>query len=468
MNKQLITCGLALLTFVGAKAQTPSQMNDSNTPLHLMKPQYKTPYGIPTEKQIKADIDRVMLYIGNNTPAIVEDNTTHQALNSYRNIDENSRLRRGSFRLTSYEWGVTYSAMLRAGKLTADKQYTDYAESRMSFLAEVAPYFKKVMDKNREIDPLMHQVLTPKALDDAGAICSAMIKAKLANPKLKLDSQIELYADYVINKQQRLPDGNFARNRPQKNTVWLDDMFMGLPTEACYGAYLASKGKKAEAKAMQERAAKDFITFSNRMFVDETQLYRHGWVEAMSLHPSFYWARANGWALLTACELLDVLPSDTKGYNEIMKRFKAHLEQLSKMQSHNGFWHQMLDRQETYEETSATAIYVYCMAHAINKGWIEPMVYGPRTVLGWNAVATQIDERGMIHNTCVGTGMGFDAAFYAFRPVHVMAAHGYGPVIWAGAEVIEMLRRQHPKSNDSAVQFYPEEQNTTEPIFEVN
>ena len=290
MNKQLITCGLALLTFVGAKAQTPSQMNDSNTPLHLMKPQYKTPYGIPTEKQIKADIDRVMLYIGNNTPAIVEDNTTHQALNSYQNIDENSRLRRGSFRLTSYEWGVTYSAMLRAGKLTADKQYTDYAESRMSFLAEVAPYFKKVMDKNREIDPLMHQVLTPKALDDAGAICSAMIKAKLANPKLKLDSQIELYADYVINKQQRLPDGNFARNRPQKNTVWLDDMFMGLPTEACYGAYLASKGKKAEAKAMQERAAKDFITFSNRMFVGETQLYRHGWVEAMSLHPSFYWA----------------------------------------------------------------------------------------------------------------------------------------------------------------------------------
>lgn len=467
MNKKIAAICFACMATLITSAQTEKQMNDSNTPLHLMKPQYKTPYGTPSEDMIKSSIDRVMLYINNNTPTIVEDNTTHQPVNSFKNIDENSRLRRGSFRLTSYEWGVTYSAMLCAGKVTGDKQYTTYAESRMEFLAEVAPYFKKVLDKNREIDPLMNQVLTPKALDDAGAICSAMIKAKLANPKLKLDNQIELYANYVINKQQRLNDGNFARNRPQKNTVWLDDMFMGLPTEAYYGAYLASKGKSYEAKAMQERAAQDFITFSNRMFVEETKLYRHGWVEAMNVHSNFYWARANGWALLTACELLDILPKETNGYNEIMTRFKTHIEQLAKMQNHNGFWHQMLDRQETYEETSATAIYTYCMAHAINKGWIEAMVYGPQTILGWNAVATQIDNKGMIHNTCVGTGMGFDPAFYAYRPVHVMAAHGYGPVVWAGAEVIEMLRHQHPKSNDSAVHFYPEEQKTDSPIFEV-
>ena len=70
-----------------------------------------------------------------------------------------------------------------------------------------------------------------------------------------------------------------------------------------------------------------------------------------------------------------------------------------------------------------------------------------------------------MENVCVGTGMGFDAAVYAYRPVHVMAAHGYGPVIWAGAEIIRLLRQQHPKSNDSAVHFYDQEVPTDQPIF---
>ena len=70
-----------------------------------------------------------------------------------------------------------------------------------------------------------------------------------------------------------------------------------------------------------------------------------------------------------------------------------------------------------------------------------------------------------MEHVCVGTGMAFDAAFYAYRPVHVMAAHGYGPVIWAGAELIRLLRQQHPKMNDRAVQFYDQEVPTSKSIF---
>ena len=43
-------------------------------------------------------------------------------------------------------------------------------------------------------------------------------------------------------------------------------------------------------------------------------------------------------------------------------------------------------------------------------------------------------------------------AFYYYRPVNVYAAHGYGPVLWAGAEMIRLLNTQHPQMNDSAVQ----------------
>ena len=100
------------------------------------------------------------------------------------------------------------------------------------------------------------------------------------------------------------------------------------------------------------------------------------------------------------------------------------------------------------------------MAHAINKGWIDAMAYGPVVQLGWHAVSSAINAQGQVEMTCVGTGMGYDPAFYYYRPVNVYAAHGYGPVIWAGAEMLNLLKHQHPRMNDSAVHFYPTEQQT--------
>ena len=70
--------------------------------------------------------------------------------------------------------------------------------------------------------------------------------------------------------------------------------------------------------------------------------------------------------------------------------------------------------------------------------------------------ATAVNEKGQVEGTCVGTGMGFDPAFYYYRPVNVFAAHGYGPVLLAGAEMIQLLKKNAFKINDSSLQFYSE------------
>ena len=93
------------------------------------------------------------------------------------------------------------------------------------------------------------------------------------------------------------------------------------------------------------------------------------------------------------------------------------------------------------------------------------MIYGPVATLGWNAVSTKINQRGEVEGTCVGTGKAFDPAFYYSRPTSVFAAHGYGPAIWAGAEMIQLLNNLFPRMNDNAVQFYHMEQTTPAPIF---
>jgi hypothetical protein len=78
-----------------------------------------------------------------------------------------------------------------------------------------------------------------------------------------------------------------------------------------------------------------------------------------------------------------------------------------------------------------------------------------------------VNAQGQVEGTCVGTGLAFDPAFYAYRPVNNFAAHGYGPLIWAGAEIYQLVKTHHIKLNDSAIHFYPEDPQTDEPIFYV-
>ncbi|NJK97202.1 MAG: glycoside hydrolase family 88 protein [Bacteroidales bacterium] len=433
--------------------------NDVTTPLHLLKPDYGFAYGVPDTADVKMLLDRMFTYLNKVTPAQLEDSRTNTPVTDFERIDKFTQLKKGDFRLTSYEWGVTYSAMLRLAEVTGDKKFNDYVNERFTFLGTIAPYFKKQLEEVGKTDRLMTQVLKPHALDDAGAICASMIKASLANKDLTvIKPLIDNYINYIMFHEYRLADGTFARNRPHKNTLWLDDMYMSIPA-------IVNMGKITGDQKYYNEAARQVKQFAARMFVPEKNLFRHGWVEGMSEHPAFFWARANGWALLTLCDVLDALPESHPSRSEILNLLKLQIKGIAALQSSKGFWHQLLDRNDSYLETSATAIYVYGIAHAINKGWIDGKVYGPAAFLGWTAVSTQINDKGQVEGTCVGTGMGFDPAFYYFRPVSPFAAHGYGPVFLAGAEILALKKSWHPRLNDNAIQFYPEEQNIKDPIF---
>ena len=294
------TCLLAagILALGHSVTAQETEINDMTTPLHLLRPEYKVPYGDLTAEQVKTDIDRVFAYIEQHTPVRVLD-ADGKEVTDYRHIPHGATLDRGAFRIGSYEWGVTYQALLDAAEVTGDDRYKDYVVRRFKFLAEVAPGFRKLYEQYKDTDAQMEQILHPKALDDAGAMCCAMMKARIADTSLPLSDLIENYFAFIEHGQYRLPDGTFARHRPQHNTIWLDDMFMGVPSLAYRGIY-----KKEESTRYFNEAAKVSRQFIDRMFVPEKGLYRHGYVEGLAQQPTFHWARANGWAILTNCELL--------------------------------------------------------------------------------------------------------------------------------------------------------------------
>ncbi|MBQ5996633.1 MAG: glycoside hydrolase family 88 protein [Bacteroidales bacterium] len=434
-----------------AEAGAGARINDSNTALHALASDYKVPYGVSSDSAILAVLDRIYTYLDANSPAVITARNSEEEITDYSKIDDNTVLKAGAFRLTSYEWGVTYAGMLNLGDVTGIAKYTDYTVKRYKLLNALANYSRQSGKVNNGVRTFISQ----GALDDCGSICAAMIKTARLDPanEQALRPQIEVFIDYIMNKELRLADGTFSRNRPQTNSLWLDDMFMGIPA-------VAQMGKLTGDRKYFDEAVKQIRQFTERMFVPEKGLYMHGWIESSPVHPVFHWGRANGWAILTMAEVLDVLPEDHPGYPFVLEQFRKHIKGIVSYQSSEGFWHQLLDRSDSYLETSCTAIFTYCIARGINKGWLDHIAFGPAAQLGWNAITTKVNEQGQVEGTCVGTGMAFDPAFYYYRLVSPMAAHGYGPVLLAGSEMLRLNRNFTPKLNDSAVQYYRPDERT--------
>ena len=454
--KTIIITLLLSFTIGKSLAQEPDKKLQNHSEwLHAIKPDYPIPYDPPTTEAVKAVLERVLSYLDTVTPMRVLNRQTGATITDFSKLDTAAIVERGVFSLTSYEWGVTYGAMLLAAEATGDKRFADYTTKRLQFLSDKAAYFKEIIKLKPELKQVsaqsrnqqLYQMLEPHALDDCGAVCAAMIKVtRSAAINANLRPLIDNYMQHIFTKEYRLPDGTLARNRPQKNTLWLDDMFMGIPS-------LAQMGKLTGQKKYYNDAVKQVIQYSKRMFNKEKGIYMHGWVQGMSEHPQFHWARANGWALMAMAELLDVLPPTHEGYPLVLKQFQTHAKGLVQYQSGSGFWHQLLDKTDSYLETSATAIYAFSMARGINRGWLDPMAYGPKVLLAWNAVSTKVNAQGQVEGTCVGTGLGFEPAFYYHRPVNVYAAHGYGPVLLAGSEILNMMKKGKFSINDSALQY---------------
>ncbi len=397
-----------------------------------------------TQSSIRAVMTRVHGYLLTASPLRPINGDTGAAV-SLDNMPRNVAFGRTDIRITTYEAGVIYAGMLRATTVTGDQRYRNYVNTRLSGIARMAAHMRtNYPTATYDTFPTtvasgsysLRKVLFPQNLDDSGSMCAAMIKAQRAGIT-NLRPWIDNYANWVSRRQIRLSDGTFKRNQPLPNSVWLDDLYMSVP---CLTQMAVLTGDRRYF----DDAARQIIQFHSRMFVGQNNLFMHGWVQEMSPHPAFHWARANGWAFMAMAELLTELPTDHPQRSQLLSIFRAHAAGLRRTQAPSGLWHQLLDRPDSYEETSSSAMFVFAITRAINKGWLSRPTWAPIALRGWNGVKTKVNSIGQVEGTCIGTGLGWDDTFYLSRPTDVFAAHGYGPIFLAGSEIIYLLQR-HPE-----------------------
>ncbi|MES2148284.1 MAG: glycoside hydrolase family 88 protein [Pseudomonadota bacterium] len=416
-------------------ADGPHRNRDNKSPLDAGEGTYPIPYQMPRAAEIGETLQRIRAYLETATPTRVVDKASGKPITDFSHPVAGAAFESssGDFGLQVYEMGVVHAGMLKAAAATGDPRFTNFTARHLDFFGATLPYFR-AQEQQFHLDRAnsFARFLDPRSLDDSGSMCAALMRARLARVGPDLSAMIATCGDWVSTKQYRLADGSFARKRPQASSLWADDFYMGVPA-------LAELGRMTGKRSYYDDAVGNVLSMTSHLFNPALGLYTHGWNASHPDAPQFYWARANGWAVLAMSDLLDVLPKDHPGYPKVLAQLRTSLRSIAQYQSGSGLWHQMIDRNDSYLETSASAIFVYTIAHAINQGWISPATYGSIAQAGWNALATRVNARGQVEGTCVGTTFASDQVYYYNRPTSVDALHGYGPTLLAGAEMIKLI-----------------------------
>jgi len=217
-----------------------------------------------------------------------------------------------------------------------------------------------------------------------------------------------------------LADAQWERTTPDGITAearyWIDDMYM-IPL-------LQTQAFRASGDAKYiDRAAMTMNAYFAKM-QQPNGLFYHG------ENAHFFWGRGNGWMAAGSAELLRSLPATHPRYEEILAGYRRMMKGLLENQMDSGMWRQLLDKPESWPESSGTAMFAFAMVTGVRNGWLDQASYGPAARKAWLALVAQLDDKANLREVCIGTDKGDNEAFYLERPRTAGDLHGQAPMLW--------------------------------------
>jgi unsaturated rhamnogalacturonyl hydrolase len=365
-----------------------------------------------------------------NTNYEITDKNRSESYLETKNLPTNKEFRIKSPYVEWKYWnGVLNVAMLQLSKVTGEEKYRQFAIKNYQFIFENLSFFETLYNsgiRNSGLDEFFRMSM----LDDCGSMGAGLIEVYQIDNQKKYLEYLEKTANYIMTKEHHLEDGTLARLGPYNKTVWLDDLYMGVP-------FLAGYGKLTNNKKYFEFAAKQVEQFTQHLYDKTTGLYFHCYFDSLKENGVAHWGRANGWSILAQVSLLNALPKNFPERDKLLSIFRQQVIGIARYQSESGLWHQILDKPDSYLETSCSAMFTYAIAKGVNEGWLDER-FKSIAKAGWEGLKTKIQSDGQVKDICVGTGIENDLVFYYKRPTSLNDIHGLGAVILAGTEVLKL------------------------------
>lgn len=334
-----------------------------------------------------------------------------------------------------YPMGVLSISMVQLGKTLNDLKYSAYAAHNYDFVFSNRAYFEKLHNEQKKAE--WDAFFAMNNLDACGALAAGLADVNTTAKRAEYTTYLNKVADFITHKQLRLTDHTLVRPEPRKNTLWADDLYMSVP-------FLARMGKITGDNRYFDDAILQIDNFNKYLYDQGIGLYLHCYYTDLAQQGVAHWGRCNGWLAMAQVELLSLLPADHPKRKHLLELLARQIAGFARYQDHSGLWHQLLDKNDSYLETSASAMFTYAVAKAVNEGWIAK-TYIKIAQDGWEGIASKIDAEGRISDICVGTGTSEAIRFYYDRARPLNDTHGIGPVLLAGAEMIRYAQTEAKK-----------------------
>jgi len=375
----------------------------------------------------------------NSTSYLFENKKTGETYSSVKDLPLSPDVQvQSKYNQWHYTNGVTNIALLELGDKLKDKQYEKYVLKNMNFVFNEGnlDYFKKLYDKalaeggwSAVRNVSWHMLFRGKRLDDNGPMGASLIELQQRFPDKAFLKYINETANHLNTSEPRLSDGTIARIWPHENTIWADDAFMAI-------SFLSRMGKFTGDKKYFTDAANQVLNYTKYLWSPEKQIYYHCYHTDNKELGVAHWSRANGWVFMAQADLLTRMPKNHPMRAALLKNFQQQASGLARYQGKNGLWHQLLDKEDSYEEITGTAMFVFGIARGVKEGWLHPdFIYVAEQ--GLKGIMTKITPEGDVTAICVGTGIMPSLQYYYNRPTQENDPMGEGPVLRALVEMID-------------------------------
>jgi rhamnogalacturonyl hydrolase YesR len=131
-------------------------------------------------------------------------------------------------------------------------------------------------------------------------------------------------------------------------------------------------------------------------------------------------------------ELLRSLPKDHPQRAVIMAGYRKMLGTLLRYQDpSSGVWRQLIDRPESWPESSCSGMFTFAMVTGVKERWLDAQTYSPAARRAWLGLIQFVNEDADVRDVCEGTNKMNAYQYYLDRKRNVGDLHGQAPVLWS-------------------------------------
>lgn len=339
------------------------------------------------------------------------------------------------------KWGYT-SSMLSDGfyilsKELNDEKYSQFVLKNHQFLFDNIEFIKQSNAKKKTRISDLSRFGSFGGIWSTGPQGGNVLNSYLINKDLA-------YLEYVNKAAAHLEEIRTKENTDPETQMERK----GLDGTYAYIATMARLGKLTGEQHYFDICV-EMVKETELFYEPASKLYAQAYYPDLKVTNNIFWLRGMGWTATALVELLSYLPENHPDYNEVLSIYQKLMIGIAPYQTSNGLWRHLVNRSDSFMETSGSIFIVYAFAKGVNQGWL-PERYRDVAMAGWRGMMSKKTEDGSIEGNTGSVRTSLSPAYYLNNSTKKTDAYVSGPLFMAGTEMLKLYKNPDNRKTTTA------------------